>query len=261
MTNERGVPDNAATVGRIIGKWQVNVGKPGRSNVSPDALECGATLVATISGAQPDNLSVAGIDRLIAASGPSFKGGRMTRPARDPALNALLTPMTTAGGEQLRPPLLMTASWPDPEDTSPLRREARHIDGVMTYSVIHDLHRRTPSDVTADMLAAALRLAKDWEMAGAGFAMVADYGQGGSRAAAWSGKPADRAVDAIGRVRAARRALLGICDVIDHVVLANWAVKRWASRRECDEKVAKGFLIAALTVLAAHYEGAGGAED
>lgn len=177
----------------------------------------------------------------------------MNRPTQDPNLAAQLRPIIGADGTHYRDPLLIRASWPDPHDKNPLRREAVQVDGVVRYTVVRDLHRRTPSDVTVEMLGAALRFAADWELSDAGYAMTADYGQGGSRAAIWAGNPADRAVDAIGRVRSAMAALRGIEDVVLHIVVGNWTVKRWAKRRGCNEKVAKGFLIAALMVLVVHY--------
>lgn len=151
-------------------------------------------------------------------------------------------------------PRYIAAQWPDPEDTNPLRREARQVKGLTTYSVIRALHKRTPGDITAAMVAAADRLACDVEEAGTGFPLVAAYGEGGARAGVWGGKPADRAIDAVGRVRAAERALAGVGDVIAWVVVGNRPVKVWAADRGCSETVAKGFLMAALSLLAAHYE-------
>lgn len=152
-------------------------------------------------------------------------------------------------------PRYVSAAWPDPEDTSPLRREAREVKGLVTYSVIRALHRRTPRDITAEMVVAATRLSCDVEAAGSGFAMVSAYGPRGGRVGVWAGKPADRAVDAVGRVRAAEKALAGVDDVIAWVVIGNMTVKSWAARRGYPETVAKGFLMAALSLLVAHYDG------
>ena len=107
------------------------------------------------------------------------------------------------------------------------------------------------------MVEAATRLACDVEVAGCGFAMVAGYGHAGGKAGVWAGKPADRAVDAVARVRAAERALAGVDDVVAWVVIGNRTVKSWAEKRGCSETVAKGFLMAALSILVAHYEGLG----
>lgn len=148
-------------------------------------------------------------------------------------------------------PLAVLAEWRDPDDLSPI---PRLVIGYRRHCVITALHRRTPGDITAPMLAAATRLQRDVEQAGNGWSTVAAPGLGGASGAVWASSPSRAAVAAIGRVRAAGQALRGIGDVIVCVVLANWTVDAWAKRRGVRAEVAKGFLIAALTVLVEHYD-------
>lgn len=148
-------------------------------------------------------------------------------------------------------PLAVLAEWRDPDDPSPI---PRLVIGYRRNCVVTALHRRTPGDITAPMLAAATRLQRDVEQAGNGWSTVASPGLGGVSGAMWASSPSGAAIAAVARVRAAGRALRGLADVVICVVLANWTVDAWARRRGVRPEVGKGFLIAALTVLTEHYD-------
>lgn len=170
-------------------------------------------------------------------------------------MNAPTTARAGYSESAASPPRYTPIEIADPDDKNPLRRSARRVRVLARYSVVEALHRRNAVEITEEMVTAARRLTGDVEAAGSGFAMTADYGGSAGKASVWAGKPCDRAVDAIGRVRSAERALAGVDDVIACVVVGNWTVRRWAERRGCSETVAKGFLMAALSLLVAHYEG------
>lgn len=186
------------------------------------------------------------------ARGDEFYGERDMKPK---ALADFVT-MTPDRARAVYPPAnrLVTSEWLDPDDTNPLRRTQRAIKGKRRYSVIDALHRNKPHEITEAMRDAAARLSLDVEAAKCGFAMVANYDASTGRGSVWAGKPADRAVAAIDRVRAAGVALAGVGDVVVWVVGGNGTLKDWARARVVSEAVAKGFLIAALSVLVAHYE-------
>lgn len=155
---------------------------------------------------------------------------------------------------------LTPAEWHDPDDTDPLRRSPRTVKGQRRYSVIDALHKRTPREVTAEMVAAAKRLVEDVEASACGFTVVANYAQAGAKTPAGSRVPADQTLDAMRRVRAAGQALGCLGDVVAAVVGGNVTVKAWAARQPArlSEAVAKGWLLAALTLLVEHYERADG---
>lgn len=151
-------------------------------------------------------------------------------------------------------PRTMAASWPDPDDHDPLRREPRRVDGQVRHSVLLALHRRSPTEVTDRHMAAALRLILDHEASQSGQRVTADYEGVGGQSSPMPGKPADRALDALGRLRDAQAWLGELYDPIGRIVIQNWPVARWAGGVGCNESVAKGYLIAALTVLADYYD-------
>lgn len=158
--------------------------------------------------------------------------------------------ITDHTGNVLRPARVATAEWRDPEDTNPLRRQARTIQGHRVVSPLLNLHARSPREITADHIKAAKRLMDDWEVsegarAGAVMARVDHAGHGDG--------PTIMQLDALKRFREARAALKSCAQFVLPVVLLGWPLERVAAAATMDRQRVHGRLAAGLDLLYLHY--------
>ena len=84
------------------------------------------------------------------------------KPRKQPKPTPSPAPRTAA--VTLDHPGVMKATWADPDDMDPLRREARVILGERRYDPLLMLHRQTPERWTSAMVMAGERYRRDYEV-------------------------------------------------------------------------------------------------
>jgi len=148
-------------------------------------------------------------------------------------------------------PGTVRASWPDPEDANPLRREARQIDGRRRFDAVAALHRQNPETWTELHVAAVVRLRRDREVG------IDGAQAGGGRGMVEAPSPDGRMVGRIDAATAYREATeaMGTAGAYDVWLLAfrNWTLGEIASHHGVATKRASGRVEAALTRLVEHY--------
>ncbi len=148
-------------------------------------------------------------------------------------------------------PRLTRASWPDPDDTNPLRREARKIDGMRAYDVISAIHAQNPKTWTAHHVEAAVRLRRDYEVG------IQGASSAGGRGMVEARSPDGRMVARIDTATAYREAMdaLGRSAAWDvrRLVLDNWTLAEIAARDNVGASRVSGRVEAAMTRLVEHY--------
>lgn len=143
------------------------------------------------------------------------------------------------------------ASWPDPDDTNPLRREARQIDGFRTFDALAALHARDAKAWTAHHVEAAIRLRRDYEVGVLGASSAG--GRGMTEARSPDGKMVAR-VDTATAYREAMDALgRSAAWDVRRLVLENWTLAEIADRDNVGATRVSGRVEAALTRLVEHY--------
>lgn len=157
-----------------------------------------------------------------------------------------------AKGTVLRPPLISTASWRDPEDRNLSSAHAKTVRGWVATDSIAWLAKRNRK-ITDDHVAAADCYRLAWERAhrspGSASLIRTDGGSGGDG-------PTD---DAASAVRAWNRVQARLSEdarsLLAAVVLNRGLVSAWADQWGLDSEYAVGFLIAVLDQLATYYRG------
>lgn len=166
--------------------------------------------------------------------------------------------VTDASGRLLRPALVEAGEWRDPEDNEALtrgadgRRGQRTVRGYRVVDPLLHLHRRNPTEVTAEHVRAAARLRNDYETANGAQCTAAELRI--TSGAAGGKNPADVQLDAIARLRGAIQAVgPSLYGVLAPVVIHGWTVGRLAEARGSSAHRVTGYLVAALDRLADHY--------
>ena len=89
---------------------------------------------------------------------------RNTLPDLSGPPDIVLVPVLDASGQVLREPLAVTAEWADPDDLGRYGKHARRVKGTRRVWLPDTLHKRSPADMTAEMLKACDRLLSDYEL-------------------------------------------------------------------------------------------------
>ena len=148
-------------------------------------------------------------------------------------------------------PHAAAASWRDPDDVDPNARAPRLIRGQRRYSVIVNLHRRSPREITVHHVTAANRFAADYEIGmGArisGERVAVDH----LSAAGYS----DTQLAALTRYREAVQSLgVTLSGLVIAVVLDNASLTEIAARLRTSVDRAQGRFASAMDRLSDHYD-------
>jgi len=145
---------------------------------------------------------------------------------------------------------VMRSCWQDPDDTSPLRREPRQIDGFRRFDALLAMHKQSPETWTAAHVEAGARFRRDYEV---GIEGAAQNGGGGT--AAWS--PDGRMISRLDAATSYREAMdmLGYTMgwTIRRLILENWTLSDLATHYGATRHRVSGRVEAALTRLVEHY--------
>lgn len=148
-------------------------------------------------------------------------------------------------------PRYVDAEWRDPDDTNPLRREARRITGKRAYDPVMELHRLTPLVWTIQHVMAAERLRLDYEIGICGASVRRSEARTGRR---------DPEGGMLGRLDHTTRyreamAALGACGARDikALVIQRWSLSDIAAAEGIAVRRMSGRIEAGLTRLAEHY--------
>jgi hypothetical protein len=160
----------------------------------------------------------------------------------------------------LREAQVEPADWIDPDDSNPIRREARRVSGVRVVDALSQMHKRSGL-VSKRHLKAARAWAADYEFGPAGARPGAERGMTGSAPSGFGPAqyPEEARVQRVSRYNAAC-ATLGETGtlILHHVVLGipdpnRRDVASLARRLHWRQEIVQGYLLAALDRLADFY--------
>lgn len=160
-------------------------------------------------------------------------------------------------GTVMRPARIERAEWSDPDDMDPgnmasaRTRKARQIDGFRRVSVLANLHKRSPSEITKAHVEAGERFTRDFEVGHEGARSAGGGGHTDSSAPGW---PTHQQLAALTRYRQAIEALgPTLSGIVVAVVLSNWTIEQVAERLKTSPHRAVGRFAASMDRLCDFY--------
>ena len=158
-------------------------------------------------------------------------------------------------GKVLRDPTVEKATWRDPADTSPNRRDAKEVDGYRVAELLVVLKRWGGAEITDLHIKAGRRLMRDYELGEVGARPGWERPEVGSGGFVSSDGPTVQRLNALRAFRAAKASVPpSQWPVIETVVIGNTPVKQYAEKRQMRTRAAIGYLVAALDCLVDHYD-------
>jgi hypothetical protein len=154
----------------------------------------------------------------------------------------------------VREPTVRRASWRDPTDTSPNRREAKVVDGYRTAEALVTLQDRG-GPITDLHIRAGRRLVSDYELGEAGARPGYERPEIGTQGFGPTDGPTIQRLDALRKFRQAKEAVpRPQWPIIEFVVINNGSATQYAKNRKMRRVEAVGYLLAALDCLVDHYD-------
>ena len=161
--------------------------------------------------------------------------------------------ITDHDGTILREATAEPASWRDPAETSPNRRNPKQIDGYRTADALNTLKRRG-GQITQLHLRAANRLRSSHELGELGVRPGYERPEVGSAYFGPTDGPHVMRLDALRSYREARDSVpRSQWPILEHVVIKNGSVSSYGAEHRMRRDQAVGYLIAALDCLVDHY--------
>ena len=156
-------------------------------------------------------------------------------------------------GTILREATAEQASWRDPADTSPNRRNPKQIDGYRATDALVTLKKRG-GQITQLHLRAANRLRSSHELGELGARPGYERPEVGSAYFGPMDGPHVMRLDALQSYREAKQAVpRSQWPILEHVVIRNGSVSSYGAEHRMRRDQAVGYLIAALDCLVDHY--------
>ena len=158
-------------------------------------------------------------------------------------------------GKDLRDPTVEKATWRDPADTSPNRRDAKEVDGYRVAESLVVLKRWGGAEITDLHIKAGRRLMRDYELGEVGARPGWERPEVGGGGFGSGDGPTVQRLNALRAFRAAKASVPpSQWPVIETVVIGNTPVKQYAEKRQMRTRAAIGYLVAALDCLVDHYD-------
>jgi hypothetical protein len=161
--------------------------------------------------------------------------------------------ITDYDGTILREATAEPASWRDPADTSPNRRNPKRIDGYRAADALITLKKRG-GQITQLHLRAASKLRSSHELGELGARPGYERPEIGCVHFGPTDGPQTIRLDALRSYREAREAVpRSQWPILEHVVIKNGSVSSYGVEHRMRKDLATGYLIAALDCLVDHY--------
>jgi hypothetical protein len=161
--------------------------------------------------------------------------------------------ITDRDGTILREATAEPASWRDPADTSPNRRNPKQIEGYRAADALVTLKKRG-GQITQLHMRAANRLRSSHELGELGIRPGYERPEVGSAHFGPTDGPNVMRLDALQSYREAKAAVpRSQWPILEHVVIKNGSVSSYGAEHRMRRDQAVGYLIAALDCLVDHY--------
>lgn len=159
----------------------------------------------------------------------------------------------------------VAATWRDPDDANPVRREARKVHGIRAYEPLRAMSQRPGSLITRDHILAGRKYLSDYEIGVLGAMPHRGRWPDGTSGAKGNGVfyPVEDQAVRIQSVIAAHKAVGSRgTELLRWVILGipardRSSLQHYAAQRGFSPQLAMGLLVATLDHLAAHYGIAG----